>query len=86
MQLPFLFKGNARRVFAENRDHRLQLNIDVDVWIMALNEWPKFEREWGDINTDIGDRSCLADESSAILRDGYLAVTPSHTPPWSWRR
>ena len=69
-------------MFTENGDYQLQLNIDVDVCIMAMNEWPKFEQEWGDINTDIGDRSCLADESSAILRDGRLAVTFSHMPPW----
>ena len=76
-----LFAENAWRVFTENCDFHLQLHLDVDVCIMAMNEWPKFEQKWGDINTDIGGRSCLADESSAILRDVYLAVTPSHTPP-----
>ena len=47
---------------------------------MSKNEWPQFEQEWGDINTDIDDRGYLAGESSTILRDVYLAVTFSHTP------
>ena len=52
--------GNARRMFTGNRHYHLQLNIDVDVCIMAMNEWPKYEQECGDIKTDIGDRSCWA--------------------------
>ena len=44
-------------MFTENCDYHLQLNLAVDVCIMTMNEWPKIEQEWGDINTYIRDKS-----------------------------
>ena len=58
-----------------------QVFTSILTCIMPMNEWPKAEQEWSDINSDIGTRSYLAGESSAILREGNLAVTISHTPP-----
>ena len=54
-------------------DERLQkiasitYNIDVDACIMPINKWPTADQDGADINSDIGNRSCLAGDSSAIL-------------------
>ena len=58
----------ARRVFTENRDYCLPLNIDKDVCIMPMNVLLNAEQERSDINLEIGARSHGMGELSAILR------------------
>ena len=70
-------------------DERLQkiasitYNIDVDACIIPINKWPTADQDLADINPDIGNRSCSAGESSAILWEKCLAATLLHTPRWT---
>ena len=65
-----LFAGSARRLFTENRNYHLQIHIDADACIMPMNELSKAKQGWGNVNSDIGAKTCLQCEPSKFLREG----------------